>query len=189
VVSFLIESVRGIFWVFIVFSLARARRRISRHKSCMSSLTASISSTRLSIFKEPERAGSWMAPWRAQARYSLSHVCSIAQIRNGGVAGTDSHRWNQRSVLFAVSCGCDRKMAKSRSVHLQVYLKRKGRLLVAVPNKAGRSQRTSSGLSGIMPNSANVVKLISQEGLYQHTRLKTMYSRTAVKSSTLQVMR
>jgi hypothetical protein len=46
-------------------------------KSCMSSLTSSISSIRLSISKERERAGSWMAPWRAQARYfsaSFSHV-------------------------------------------------------------------------------------------------------------------
>jgi len=46
-------------------------------KSCMSSLTLSISAIRLSISKERERAGSWMAPWRAQARYfsvSLSQV-------------------------------------------------------------------------------------------------------------------
>lgn len=46
-------------------------------KSCMSSLTLSISSIRLSISTERERSGSWISPWRAQARYfsaSLSQV-------------------------------------------------------------------------------------------------------------------
>jgi len=47
-------------------------------KSCMNSLTSSISSIRLSISKERERAGSWMSPWRAQARYFSA---SFSQVR------------------------------------------------------------------------------------------------------------
>jgi hypothetical protein len=46
-------------------------------KSCKRSLTSSMSSIRLSISNERERAGSWTSPWRAQARYfsaSLSQV-------------------------------------------------------------------------------------------------------------------
>src|SRR5262245_49601541 len=69
--------------------LISQRQRLSGHllssidesagsKSCMSSVTLSISSIRLSLSRERERAGSWILPWRAQARYFSA---SLSQVR------------------------------------------------------------------------------------------------------------